>query len=125
MTSKVYIFNAAPSDCYMTVNVGPKRFTVPKCDPTTWAPGAPAAADMPDFTHSAAGAPGEFKVGTNSVDITPVGSSSTFKTTITVPNTVRPLSTLQVYVFWETTGSVSWVLLADGEPIGGSLATSC
>lgn len=117
----VYIFNAAPAGVYMTVNNGPNRFVVTECDKTTWAPGSPPAADLPNFTGAATAPAGEFKVGVNSVDLAPVLGGSAQPTTITIPNSVNPRSTLQLYLFWETTASVSWMLLADGQPIGGNL----
>jgi hypothetical protein len=121
--SRVFIFNAAPTACFMIVNNGSNRFTVPSCDAdTTWAPGVPATADMPDFTGADAGNPGEFKVGPNSVNITPVSGGGSFTTTIQIPTTINPRSTLQLYIFWETTGTVSWTLLSDGQPVAGTTA---
>ncbi|MGY9045682.1 hypothetical protein P775_00960 [Puniceibacterium antarcticum] len=118
--SKVYIFNAAPISLYMTVNNGPKRFTVAECDSTSWAPGVPAAADLPVFTGSASGAPGEFKVGVNSVEITPTSGGGQSSVSITIPTSVNPRDELQIYIFWASTTSVSWMLLSDGAPIQGS-----
>lgn len=117
----VYVFNAAPADLFMVVNNGPNRFTVPMCG-DDWAPGVPATADAPKFTGTAAGAPGEFKIGANTVGLTPKSGGGTSNTTITIPNTVNPRSDLQLYIFYKDTDSVSWTLLDNGMPVGGSVA---
>jgi hypothetical protein len=117
----VFVFNAAPADLYMLVNNGPNRFTVPMCG-ENWGPGVPAAADAPVFSGGTSGNNGEFKIGPNTVGLTPVKGGGTSNTTITIPDNVGPRSDLQLYVFYKDVNSVSWTLLEDGVPIGGSVA---
>lgn len=122
MSRNVYVFNAAPVGIYMTVNNGPNRVTVDASNDTSWAPGTPAGASLPVFTGTASGQPGEFHIGDNSVALTPTSGGGVANVSIHVPNSVNPRSDLQLYIFWATTESVSWMLLEDGQPINGTFA---
>lgn len=119
--SNVYVFNAGPTALYLNVNNGPDRTKVAASDVTSWAPGTPAADKLPEFTGGASVVPGKFNVGDNSVDLTLVTGGGTANTSIQIPSSVNPRNDLQLYVFWESTASVSWMLLSDGTPLGGSV----
>lgn len=119
--SNVYVFNAGPTALYMNVNNGPDRVTVAAADTNSWLPGTPPDGKLPQFTGGATREAGKFYVGNNSVDLTLLTDGSTANTTISISDSVNPRNDLQLYVFWESISSVSWMLLHDGMPAGGSV----
>jgi hypothetical protein len=113
---KVYVFNTGPVDLTLRVNVG-NLIRVPGANDTTWVPGAPEKANLPDFTGGASHNPGQFFVGSNSVNISLDSSGSTCTVPIVIPPSVGARNELQLYMFWKSTESVSWNLLEDGSPL--------
>lgn len=118
MASVINIFNAASVPINVIVNNG-TQFTVPKCDGTTWAPGVPTT--NPPFTGNLP-APGQFGYGTNSCAITPSTGEGTATASVNVPQSINPADAIQLYLFYQSTNVVSWMLLDNGRAVAGNLS---
>jgi hypothetical protein len=118
MASVVYIFNAASVAINVIVNNG-TQFSVPASTATTWAPGVPTT--NPSFTGSLP-AQGQFGYGVNNCAITPTTGGGTVPVSVNVPQAINPSDAIQLYLFYQDTTAVSWVLLDNGRAVAGNLA---
>jgi hypothetical protein len=118
MASVVYIFNAASVPINVIVNNGTTQFSVPAASTTTWAPGVPTT--NPSFTGSLP-AQGQFGYGVNNCAITPSTGGGTATASVNVPQSINPSDAIQLYLFYQNTTAVSWVLLDNGRAVSGNL----
>jgi hypothetical protein len=117
MASLVYLFNAASVAINVIINNG-TQFSVPAATATTWAPGAPTT--NPTFTGNMP-SQGQFGYGQNNCAITPSTGGGTATAVVTIPTTINPADALQLYLFYQDTTAVSWVLLDNGRAVAGNL----
>jgi hypothetical protein len=117
MASVVYIFNAASVAINVIVNNG-TQFSVPAATASTWGPGVPTT--NPTFSGSLP-AQGQFGYGVNNCAITPATGGGTVTASVNVPQSINPSDAIQLYLFYQNTTSVSWVLLDNGRAVAGNL----
>jgi hypothetical protein len=121
MASVVNMFNASATRINVVVNNG-SQFTIFAASPSlNWFPVPPAR--QPTFTGTVP-ALGAFGYGENQCAITPASGGSTNTPTITIPDTINPSDSIQLYLFYEDDSHVSWVVLDNGRAVSGSLNLS-
>jgi hypothetical protein len=121
MASVVNMFNASATRINVVVNNG-GQFTIFAASPSlNWFPVSPAR--QPAFTGNVP-APGAFGYGDNQCAITPASGGSTNTSTITIPDTINPNASIQLYLFYEDDSHVSWVVLDNGRAVSGTLNLS-
>ena len=118
-TPTVTIFNANILDVVVQVNNG-VQFSVSAANATTWAPSSPSSG-APTWNNVAV-APNVFAPGDNYLTITPAGVPQGFNTVVSLPKTMW--ISLQLYIFFDTYSSVSWIALNNGEYVTGNLSLS-
>lgn len=128
MPTTVYAFNSSPSgnpNILLTVRSATTPYTFTSAGPDStppWVPTGPNTKIPWGGTNPGAG---QIGYGANSCILNDGLTTSPF--TIVVPTGVGPTDSLQIYLFYSPppqqgqTGTVSWVLLKNGQPIGGSL----
>jgi hypothetical protein len=116
----VNIFNANTLSINVNVNNSAHTFQVPAANPLTWMPGVPAK--NPLFTPGPPIA-GYIGIGTNAVVLTPEGATSPFVAHITLSEVVN-WSAIQIYVFFKSYTTCSWMVLNAGEEISQAFTYS-
>ena len=91
-------------------------------DSAQWVPVSPATSSEPVFVNNPNPAAGQIGLGNNLMTVYPTSlpPSQAKQVTVTVPTTFQ-INSLQFFVFWSSANAVSWVLLQQGQPIGGML----
>lgn len=123
MAVSVTIFNASSLNLLATANQGP-RFSLPATGPQfKWAP-YPAPSGAPSYQP---GFPQPNVIGNTGVntmqayvDGVPIGAAP-FQ--FSIPERT-PVGSLQVYFFFATVHSVSWIALIDGKPFAEQVVTT-
>jgi len=110
MAVGVNMFNAAMLAINVNVNNSPTTFQIPAAATPSWLPGVPAT--NPTFTPGPP-AVGVLGIGTNSVVLTPVDWTSPFIANIVLSGSVV-WSAIQIYVFFQSYDSCSWLVLNAG-----------
>lgn len=126
MTS-IYLFNASPQSISLTIRTGTPPIRITGTSRTTfWFPISPTTQPTWGGSNPTAG---QIGYGSNSCILNDGITSTPF--TILVPNSVGPTDSLEIYLYYwpppEKSGQqglVSWLLLQNGLPIGGSLNLS-
>jgi hypothetical protein len=113
MAVTVNMFNADVLPINVNVNNGPLTFPITAAAAPSWLPGVPAI--NPGFNPGPP-IPGFFGVGTNRVVLTPQGAPSPFIAPIELPGTVN-WSSIQIYVFFQSYDSCSWLVLNAGAQV--------
>lgn len=108
----VSIFNANPSSVNVVVNNG-SQFTVDGAVGTNLSPSLNSSSVSYAINPSA----NTLGVGTNFVNITPVGTNQPIQFTINISSSIQ-ISSLQLYIFWASQTTAGWVLLNGGQVIG-------
>jgi hypothetical protein len=119
-TPSVTLFNANMLGVTVQVNNGP-QIPIAAANTTTWAPSSPTSG-APTWSNTTP-APNVFAPGNNSLIVTPTGYTTPFVTTINLPYSVQ-WSSLQVYFFFNSYQSASWIALNAGQYITGNLLLS-
>lgn len=118
MAGVVNMFNASATRINVVVNNG-GPFTIFAASPSLqWYPVSPAK--QPAFTGNLP-APGQFGYGENECAISPATGGSTNPLTITIPVTINPSDSIQLYLFYEDDTHVTWVVLDNGRAVSGCL----
>lgn len=110
MAVTVNMFNADVLDINVNVNNSPNTFQIPAAAVPGWMPGVPAM--NPTF-NPAPPSVGVLGIGTNNVVLTPVNAPSPFIAEIVLSNSVLWFS-IQIYVFFLTYETCSWLVLNSG-----------
>jgi len=118
MAVTVNMFNADLLAVNVNVNNSANTFQIPPAAAPSWMPGVPAT--NPTFNPAPPTA-GILGIGTNSVVLTPVQAPSPFIAKIVLSNSVMWLS-IQIYVFFQSNDSCSWLVLNSGMQV--SLAST-
>lgn len=118
-TVPVSVFNANTQSVQVVVNNG-ASFTIDGASGPNYTPQLPTKGG-PSFTL---GGPAQntFGIGQNQVQITPTNSIISNSFTMTLPASINYVS-LQLYIFFATVNSVSWVLLQNGQIIAQNEST--
>ena len=121
MAEVVNMFNASATRINVVINNG-GEFTISAASPSLkWYPVPPSK--QPAFTGSLP-AQGAFGYGANQCAITPASGGSPNPVTITIPNTINPSDSIQLYLFYEDDTHVTWIVLDNGRAVSGSLSFS-
>ncbi|MFZ1218243.1 MAG: hypothetical protein WAO00_03070 [Chthoniobacterales bacterium] len=110
MAVTVNMFNADVLAINVNVNNSPNTFQIPAAATPSWMPGVPAT--NPAF-NPAPPIAGILGIGTNCVVLTPVDAPSPFIAKIVLSNSVMWFS-IQIYVFFLTYETCSWLVLNSG-----------
>ncbi|MFZ0268619.1 hypothetical protein [Caulobacter sp.] len=113
----VTIFNANSLGATMSVNNG-AQFTMPAASPMNWSPSTPAVGG-PSWSYAGA-APNVLAPGINTLTITPAGSLQPFVTAMTLSPNVQ-WNSLQLYIFFNSYGEASWIVLNAGQFVNGNV----
>jgi hypothetical protein len=116
MAASVNFFNSSTRSLNVQINNG-GSFTIPAATPPSFTPGAPTA--NPSFSGRYP-EPGSLGMGRNLVQLTPEGSTP-LRASLELPDHVQWFS-IQIYVFSQTDGSYSWVLLNNGQLVAQGTA---
>jgi hypothetical protein len=120
MAIPVNIFNANNQPININVNNGTSIIQVAAAAGPNWTPAVPTT--NPTFNPGPA-TPGNLGIGANSVQITPQGSTSTFVAPINLSGSVN-WNSLQIYIFFQSFSSCSWITLNAGQQVGQGTVTS-
>jgi hypothetical protein len=116
----VYLFNASSNLIYIYTNgAAPNQaISAPGTSPTLlWVPQSPAT--QPTFTNTPQA--GTFGWGNNTVTVQVAGGTISQAFTISIPqNTQLPMFSVEIYLFYQSVNSVSWMVLGDGTPVSGT-----
>ncbi len=115
-SSPATVFNSGVLDFVLQVNNGP-QVAVPGALPPGWLPGS-----APIGFSQSGPQPGVLGPGANFVDVTPEGSVEPFEFTVELPASV-PYTSVQLYIFLNDFGSITWVLLDNGELVTSAQTT--
>ncbi|HEY2117098.1 MAG TPA: hypothetical protein VGJ51_18510 [Candidatus Angelobacter sp.] len=126
MTS-IYLFNASPQSISLTIRTGTPALKITGTGTSTlWFPMTPTKQPAWGGTSPT---PGQIGYGANDCILNDGNIATPF--TILVPTSVGPTDSIEIYLYYwpppEKSGQpglVSWVLLQNGRPIGGSLNLS-
>lgn len=109
----VRIFSADDLPINVNVNNGPTTLQVAAAAGPDWTPQTPS--QNPAF-HPGPATPGTLGIGINNVLLTPQSSTDYFITQIPLPKAVNWFS-IQIYVFFRSDTSCSWLVLNNGQTI--------
>jgi hypothetical protein len=116
----VTVFNANTLSIQVSVNNGP-QFSVAGASAPGWTPQTQAS-DGPGWSYNNPGqntlAPGD-----NVLTITPAGSAQPSVATVTLPRTLQ-WGSVQLYIFFNGYGDVSWMALNNGQFVTGNMGFS-
>lgn len=118
MAVTVSVFNANTLGVVLQVNNGPQVQIEAAVGPT-FAPASPTA-NGPTW-DPAVPSGNVFAPGDNSLLITPNGVVTPYALTANLPSHVNWTS-LQFYIFWNTSAEVSWMALNNGQPVSGAVS---
>lgn len=118
MAAQVNLFNSNTLTVNVIVNNG-NSFTIPAASSPNYTPGVPTT--NPTFTGGPA-TPGTIGVGTNYIQVTPSGAVQPFVANINLPNILW--FSIQIYFFFQSNTSCSWLLLNNGQVAGQGIVTS-
>jgi hypothetical protein len=120
--ANVYIFNAMNVAINVIFNSGSPVTINGTSDSAQWVPVSPTSANEPVFVNSQNPSPGQIGLGDNTMTVYPTSLSprQAKQVTVSIPTNIQ-INSLQFYVFWSSANAVSWVLLQQGQPIGGTL----
>jgi hypothetical protein len=122
MAGVVNMFNASVTSINVVINSGGGQFRIFGASPSlNWHP-VPAT-KQPAFTGKGP-APDAFGYGANECAITPASSGSPNPLTITIPDTINPSDSIQLYLFYEDDTHVTWIVLDNGRAVSGCLNLS-
>jgi hypothetical protein len=107
---QVVFFNTNTLSIQVSVNKGP-NFNIPAVATHSWAPQSPPSGG-PSLGYNPG--PNQFAPGNNNVTITPAGNARPLAVTMNLPDSVQWIS-LQVYIFFNNSGTVSWIALNNGQ----------
>lgn len=110
MAVTVNMFNANVLPINVNVNNSVNTFPIAAAASPSWLPGVPAT--NPAFSPGPP-TPGILGIGTNSVILTPQEATSPFIAKIVLSSSVN-WSSIQIYVFFESYDSCSWLVLNAG-----------
>jgi hypothetical protein len=125
MATSVYAFNCSPLQVALTVRSGFTPYTFNGASPTSstpWIPQTPNTAIPWGGTN-----PGANQLGFGNNPCVLNDGQHTTSFNLNIPLGVLPTTSLEIYLFYAPpssssgNGAVSYVLLNDGLPIGGSL----
>jgi hypothetical protein len=114
----VTIFNVNPLSIQVAVNNGP-RFSVSGASPPNWSPQT-STSGGPGWSYNAP-TQNVLAPGANVLTITPAGADQSTNLAVTLPRTFQ-WSSVQLYVFFDSYGTVNWVVLNDGQYVTGNLS---
>jgi hypothetical protein len=126
MATQIYVFNCSPLAIALTVRSGltPYTFAAASGGSTpAWTPPGPNKAIAWGATSPGSG---QLGFGTNPCALNDGQTLTTFN--IVIPTGILPTTSLQIYLFYEPpsspsgNGTVGYVVLNDGFPIGGNIA---
>ena len=69
---------------------------------------------------SAAASPGVLAIGANTLALTPQGSPVPNQTQLSLPGSIQ-WSSVQLYIYFATTDTASWIILNQGQYVTGGL----
>ena len=114
--STVSVLNANTLSVVVAVNNG-TSFTIPGTSAAiAFFPQQPVTA--PSFSISGP-SPGVFGPGTNSVSITPSNATQPMVFSVPIPTTIQ-LTSLQLYIYWNSNESAGYALLNGGQLVSMS-----
>ena len=119
----VTLFNAQSEQLQVSINGG-QQIIIPGTGPSlNWNPQQPSA-NFPSFAY---GTPQPNVFGTdgpNQVQVSIQGSNNSYQFSFNIPPS-PPVSSLQLYFFWGSNSTVTWIMLNSGIPIaqGSQLQT--
>jgi hypothetical protein len=118
--ANVYVFNAMNVAINVSFNNGAPTTINGTSDSAQWVPVSPGT--EPVFVNNSNPAAGQIGLGTNLMTVYPTSlpPSQAKQVTVNIPSNIQ-INSLQFYVFWSSANAVSWVLLQQGQPIGGTL----
>jgi hypothetical protein len=117
----VTLFNANPLSVTIGINSPAKPLWLGGTNASLeWEP--QVLANTVQLNPSGSAAPNVLAIGNNSAVITPYGALTPFQITLNVSGAQQWMS-VQIYLFFDTTKSVSWILLNAGQLVGGSVAS--
>jgi hypothetical protein len=126
MATQIYAFNSSPLPVALTVRSSSTPYTFAAASATSspaWSPTGPNTAIPWGATSPASG---QLGFGNNPCALNDGQTLTTFN--INIPTNVQPTTSLQIYLFYEPpsspngNGSVGYVVLNDGLPIGGNIS---
>ena len=120
MPIPVNIFNANSLSINVNVNNASRGIEIAAAAGPNWTPAVPATG--PTFIPGPP-TPGSLGIGVNNVVITPWGMPSMFVAPIYLPDTVN-WSSIQIYIFFQSYSSCSWIVLNAGQQISQGVVTS-
>jgi len=120
MATPISIFNPNNLPIDIIVNNGSSQLQVLAAAGPNWTPPTPTT--NPTFNYGPP-APGNLGIGSNLIQIMPQGSTSPFVIAINLPGTVN-WSSIQIYIFFQTYSSCSWIVLNAGQQISQGTAVS-
>lgn len=113
MAVTVNMFNSNNLPINVNVNNAKSTFQIDAASGPNWTPQTPAT--NPTFNPGPP-TPGNLGIGTNNVLLTPQGSTSSFNAQVQIPAAVNWQS-IQIYVFFQSYTSTSWIVLNSGQLI--------
>ena len=116
----VNMFNSNYLPVNVNVNNAPATFAITAAAPPNWTPGVPATNPT---CNPGPPTPGNFGIGMNNVVLTPQGSTSPFVAHISLDPAVQWMS-IQIYIFFQSFNSCSFVVLNNGQMISQGTALS-
>ena len=125
MATSVYAFNCSPLQIALTVRSGFTPYTFNGAAPTTTPPWIPQTPNTQIPWGGTNPGSNQLGFGTNPCVLNDGQHTTSFN--INVPTGVLPTTSLEIYLFYSPpatpsgNGAVSYVILNDGLPIGGSL----
>lgn len=120
MAMSVNLFNPNNLPISVNVNNGSGMFEIAAATGPNWTPQTPAT--NPTFNPGPP-TPGNLGIGSNLVQITPLGSTSPFAAPINLSGAVN-WSSIQIYLLFQTYSSCSWIVLNAGQQISQGTAVS-
>ena len=116
----VTIFNANPLGVQMAVNNGP-QFSVSGTFAPNWSPQTPTSGG-PTWSNNVP-TPNVLAPGFNTLTVTPSSAVQPANLTVVLPGTLQ-WNSVQLYIFFNSYGDMSWVVLNDGQFVTGNLGLS-
>jgi hypothetical protein len=113
----VTIFNANPLAVQVSVNNGP-QFAIEGASPPNWAPQAPGSGG-PTYSNTTR-AQNVIAPGANSLTLIQIGAPDPFTATLNLPKNLQ-WNSLQIYLFFNSYGDLSWTILNEGQFVTGNL----
>ncbi|KRA64005.1 hypothetical protein ASD79_20795 [Caulobacter sp. Root655] len=114
----ITIFSTNPLGIQVSVNRGP-QFSVSGASAPNWSPGA-SVSGGPTWSNDRP-APNVLAPGANYLVVTTSGRAEPADLTMTLPRSFQ-WNSMQIYIFLDNYGNVSWVALNDGQCITGGLS---